>query len=307
MPSPSFVRRRLVATVTLAASTFDGSNNTLTLPAPGTEQLPVGFRISANIEKAGGVSMSTARIRIWGLTPAQMNACAQLAFHPLQVPNNQISLATGDGTMVYSGTILQAWPDYSRSPDVCLDLRAMTGYFDKLAPAVPSSYQGSADTSLAVQQLQQTTAQFPNFEDNFPLYGLTAPKVQNLYTPGTTVQQAQAVAQAANMDIYFDDHTIAICPKGCARRTAAVPVVSATTGLRGYPAVDRMGINFECLYNPAILFGGLVQLQSLVPQATGQWRCVSIAHDLESEVPDGAWFSNVWVTDNAVAIIPGAS
>lgn len=302
MPSPSFLRRRLVATITLAASTFDGSANTLTLPAPGTEQAPVGFRISASVQKAGGVSMGTARIRIWGLTPAQMNACAQLAFHPLSVPNNTIALADGAGSLVFSGTILQAWPDYSQSPDVCLDVQAMTGYFAKLNPVPPSSYQGAADSAGAMSTL--ATAMGFAAEDNYALSGQAAPKVSNPYLPGSAMQQAQALAQMAGMDLYVDDGTLAFTPKGQARQTLAVPMVSKDTGLAGYPAVDKMGINFECLYNPAVRFGRLVQLVTLVPQATGTWRCVSIAHELESEVPDGQWFSNVWVTDNAVAIIP---
>lgn len=286
----SFTLKGLTAIITLGAGTFAGGATQVTL---------TGLRIIANIDKAGGVSMGTARFKIYGMLQADMNQLTMIAFHPLQNPNNKIQIIAiddGNESTVYSGTIISAWAEYGAAPEVYLTVSALTGYFSLINPVAPTSYK----TGLPVSKIMGDLAKLAGFtlENN----GVTA-VLPTSYFPGTALEQIKECAKAANIDYYLDDDTLAICPKGLARNTPTIPLMSKDTGMVGYPSFDRMGISFSALYNPALRFGGLVTIKSDVLRANGTWRIVSVAHDLESLVPDGKWFTHIWCTDNALTVI----
>ena len=285
----SFSAKSLKATITLGKGTFAGGGNQVIL---------TGLRIVADIDKAGGISMGTARFKIYGMRQVDMNQLTMLAFHPLTNPNNTIRIeATDDGitSVAYDGTIISAWAEYQAAPDVYLTMTAMTGYYASINPVTPTSFKGATDVATIMSGL---AAQMGfAFEGNGVSVSLSNP-----YLQGTALEQARSVARAANLDLYLDDKTLAITQKGVARGTQAIPLISKDTGLVGYPSFDRMGISFTCLYNPAILFGGLIKIQSAVTIANGQWRVVSVGHTLESEKPSGAWFSHIWCTDNVLTV-----
>lgn len=301
--SGSFTQKRLSATIKLAVGSFgDTGANTVTYPDPAGAG---AFRISLVVDKYGALSQNTARVRLYGLPVSVMNQLTHLSFNPLEFPNNTISVSAAEGaaplSLVYAGNILAARADYSGAPEVFLDVQCMTGYYGKLAAVPPTSYQGATDVSGAMAQL---AAQLGfGFEDNGVKSTLFSP-----YLPGSAWQQAVKLSKSAGIDMYLDDDVLAICPRGVARaQVGDVPVVAAGSGLVGYPTFDKMGISFRCLYDPSIVLGGLVQLRSVVTvvngenqpsPANGQWRVVSLGHVLESEKPEGEWFSTVWVSTN---------
>ncbi|MDB5608231.1 MAG: hypothetical protein JWP25_5131 [Bradyrhizobium sp.] len=97
--------------------------------------------------------------------------------------------------------------------------------------------------------------------------------------------------------VAFDDDNgvMAILPKQGARNGTA-PTLDPTNGtLIGYPSYIGPGqIGLECLYNPAIRWMGNVNVQnSFVSGANGTWRVNNLTHNLESQIPDGAWFSEI--------------
>lgn len=75
--------------------------------------------------------------------------------------------------------------------------------------------------------------------------------------------------------------------------SSTTPIISKDTGLVGYPTFDGVGVNFQTLFNPAVMFGGAVNLETDNQRAAGEWLVTSVAHQLECEKPGGAWFSNV--------------
>lgn len=72
-----------------------------------------------------------------------------------------------------------------------------------------------------------------------------------------------------------------------------VPLVSADTGMVGYPMFDGVYLTVRTLHNPAIIPGGSIRVESSRDRATGTWQVLSMAHRLESEKPGGAWFTTV--------------
>ena len=69
----------------------------------------------------------------------------------------------------------------------------------------------------------------------------------------------------------------------------------------GYPAYTHSGIALQTRFNPSIVRGGLIKVESSLPPACGIWRVYSLSHVLESETPNGQWVSYLEAAEPAYA------
>ena len=186
---------------------------------------------------------------------------------------------------MFSGNIVNAWGNYQGMPNVFLHIQAQSAYFHQLNPISPRSYKGPIDVASIMSQIASTMGF--TFENN----GVSV-QLGDTYLPGTGMDQAKALAKAAGIDMYLDDTVLAITLPNQPRHTV-IPEISAKSGLNGYPTFDGVGVNFQTIFNPSLTFGGRVKLVTDLPQAAGTWIITSISHQLESELPNGQWFSQV--------------
>jgi hypothetical protein len=286
----TYARRRLDITFTLTPTTSAASPNVTTNPtfAEGGNQITLtNHRATAQIKKAGGLSMTECQFRIYGMSLSLMNQLSTLGRLPLAGRNNAISVSAGDDDtgmgVVFQGTITNAWADFKASPEVPFHVVAQSGMAGALAIAPPSSFTGSASVATIMSGIAAQMGL--SFENN----GVTA-QLANPYFPGTLYAQAQACAQAANIDLVIELGVLAISPKG-QPRGGQVPLITPQTGMIGYPAFTGNGIAIQTLYNPSITFQGLIKVESELTPANGQWRVYSLMHDLAAEMPGGPWFT----------------
>jgi hypothetical protein len=190
--------------------------------------------------------------------------------------------------LVFSGVIVQAWADFQGAPDVSFEVQAQTGMADAIQSVSPISHQGGADVVSMLSAL--ATQMGLAFENN----GVSGVVLNNPYYPGTALQQAQAIRQHANINMVIDDTTMAIWPIG-GSRGGQIPLISAKTGMIGYPKYTANGLDLDIEYNPSIQFGGKVSVQSSLTQMNGTWQVYGLTHDLEANLPGGRWFSSVRV------------
>jgi hypothetical protein len=223
-----------------------------------------------------------------------MNQLSRIGLVPTVIRNNTVTVTAGDSggnmSLAFAGGIQDAWPDFSNAPDVSLNVIAFTGMLAQMKPIAPSSYPGSTNVADIMKDLAGKMGY--TLENNGVQVQLSSP-----YLPGTARMQALAAAEAADIYVVFDDDNgiMAILPKTGARNGTA-PTLDATNGtLIGYPSYIGPGqIGLRCLYNPAVRFMGNVNVQnSIVGGANGRWRVTTLAHNLESQIPDGAWFSEI--------------
>lgn len=281
-------KKQLRFVVTLAEGVFSDKNNQVVLD---------GFRAIVEVQKAGGQMMSTSTVRIYGLAQELMNQLTTLAFKAMSYIKNTIDVIALDGeqqTLIFRGQIINAWGDYSGMPDVCLYIETQTGYFQQLELGDPLVYKGTANVSDLMLALAKKLG--VPLESN----GVTA-KITNPNYGGSTIDQIRNLAADTKTDFYLDDTVLAICPKGLTRKQMArVPLITSQSGLIGYPTFDKVGITFNTLFNPSILFGSQIIMESDIPQANGLWQVCSMVHKLESEKPGGAWFTTVRCTGNGL-------
>lgn len=258
-----------------------------------------GMRASVYIDNAGGGMMGTLRAQIFGVTASDMNALTSTIWDNL-VPTpagssfafNSIQVFAIDGqqeTLIYNGDVLNSWGVFTSMPEVYLYIEAQIGYKALVQPVGPLSISAPTDVATVMQQI--ATAMGYQFENN----GVNASVPRGTYLANTLMQQARTLMQAYRFWMYIDSthpNTLAIAPYGKARNTIA-PLISRQTGLIGYPMFNSTGINFETLFNPGLVFGGPVQVESFVDKATGSWIVVSMSYQLSSQTPGGPWKATV--------------
>lgn len=278
----SFTRKRIDVTITLGTGQFgDSGSNTVTL---------TGLRVHAGIQVYGGEAMPQAQLRIFGLPLDMINQLTTIGpINSAIMFNNSVLVAAGDDETgmqtLYSGTIWEAWGEFESAPEVPLNIVGLGGLAAALKPVGALSYPGSADVATIMQTLAKTMGLA--FENN----GVSV-QLANPYFPGTSLAQVRACARAA--DIYFaiDRGTLAIWPKTGARG-GDVPLISPATGMVGYPRFASNGLVLTTLCNPSIKPGGVVQVQSDLQVACGKWTVMQVSHSLQSETPNGQWFTTI--------------
>ena len=288
---PSFDnKKQLRFVITLGTGKFGSSDaNVITLQ---------GYRATVDIDKAGGMMMGTLRARIYGVLQADMNSITTLQWKPQSIIPNTVEVFAIDGvaeTLVFAGNIVNAWADYQSMPDVFLHIQAQAAFLNLVKPVPPRSFAGQVDVASVMASI--ATDMGYTFENN----GVDT-QLADVYLANTGLEQAKELARAAGCDLYLDDKILAITPPNVPRKTQ-IPTVSSATGLVGYPTFDGVGVNFQTLFNPAIVFGGSVKIESDVQQAAGEWVVTSVSYRLESERPGGSWFASVRGTVNGLAVL----
>ena len=153
------------------------------------------------------------------------------------------------------------------------------------AAARHCSFKGAADVAGIMSSLAGLMGY--SFENN----GVQA-TLSNPYLHGTAYRQAEKCAHDADINWTLDNGKLAIWPKGKAR-AGDTPLISKDTGMVGYPGYNKQGIMVTTLFNPAIVYGSMIQVQSSLTPACGKWIVYTLVHDLASETTDGPWFTQM--------------
>ncbi len=290
----SFATRSLSIDFTLHnGQTFGGGG--------GTTANISGLRISAKVTNAGGMQLAQLDARIYGLPLSVMNAVSTFG---LTVPTPTATIVTlkasssdGDSGVVFEGNISAAFADFSAMPDVPLVITAHAGGYAAIQPAPPTTVKGVADVGQMLAALAgKIGVAFENAGVNV--------KLSNPYFPGTLREQALGIVRAAgSIEWTIERGVLAIWPRNSNRGDSGA-VISPQTGLVGYPTFTANGMLIRTLFNASVVFGSSVTVKSSIEQASKTWTVYSITHDLESETPNGQWFTTLQLTrppDSATA------
>jgi hypothetical protein len=277
----SFVTRHLDIQFQLAEGNFEGTNfNVIALSNIGA---------SANISKNGTPSLNQLELIVRGMTLSQINQLSTLG-KPLPAYRNNIVTVTaydegGPKTVVFTGTIQESWFDPNGIPDATFNVSAFGQLMPNVTPAPPVSYTGPTDVNEVMSYL--ATLMSLNFVND----GVSGVVLNNPYFAGTLMTQARACARAGNFIVDFDDNRMTILPK-TGVKSGSPTMVSAETGMVGYPAHTDQGIAVTTLFNPNLVFKGAVQVKSTLTPANGLWAVFSLVHELEAGWPGASkWFT----------------
>lgn len=282
----SFTKKRLEARITLAEGGFD----------PGTGQSAntkvVRLGMDADISKPGGKEKPKCTLKIFNLPLDDMQVLTTLAFDPLAVKKNRLVLMAGDDeslAQVFAGDITSAVPRFAADASSTFEISAITGYVASVTPAKPLTAAGARDVATLLEGLaRQMGFAFIN-------RGVSV-SVRNVALMGGPMEQARQLADEARIDLIIDDGEMIAAPRGVLRQDDAegsTPLLRDKTGLIGFPGFDAKGVVGRCLYEPRLLPGGPVRIESMVPKASGLWRVTSVSHKLQANYGGAsAWESS---------------
>ncbi len=278
----SFVERQIDVTMQ-----YYGSTNTLKLS---------GYRVALNYVDVGGVSAGRLSMRIFGVPLAFINEF--LAMGPVAskaIGLNKILVQAGNKGealhTVFSGNIFHAWGDFSQQPNVNLVIDGAVNAQSALTPVVPSAWRGSVPVATIMQAFAATAGYA------FQNMGVTA-VLQNPSFDGSLLDQMHKCEEAGGFKWTITPAgTLVIFPPNVSLAQAnaqGIPILSPQTGLVGYPAITNQGIAVRSIFLPGAHFGSFFTVQgSQIPMANGTWNAFSLEHTLESQTPNGAWFTDM--------------
>jgi len=286
----SFVHRKIDVVLTMATG-----------PDAGVAQTLSGHRVQVSAQIAGGASMSEVTVRIFGMTDSRMNDFSTLGQLPTKFNANVISVLASDdaGNMsqIFEGTILAAYADFLAAPDVSFVITGLGGLYEALQSGPGFSSKGPVSAAVVLQEL--ATQAGLKFENN----GVNVMLPKCTYN-GSLRTQIQECIEDARIDGVIHLGTLSIWPLDGARAGDAA-VISPGKGMVGYPSYTATGVIVTTLFNPEIRFGALVQIEgSVLRQANGTWNVVTLVHELESEVPNGKWFTQLELVVQGQLAIP---
>lgn len=290
MTGVSYVQRQITVTFTLHTGTFTGtSSNQLTLS---------GLRITATATLFGANSYNALTASIFGIPLSVMNDLTTLGKMILDNTPNMVAVYAGDAqsglSLIFTGGIYAAWANFESAPEVSFDIEAQVGKADAIAAIPPSSYQGGADVATIIQNLASQMTPPRAFQNN----GVSV-YLANPYYRGTATDQIKAAAADAHIVVDDDGTTISIWPMG-GSRGGAIPLISPATGLVGYPRYTKYGMDIVSLFNPQVRFGSQVQVESILKGASGTFSVIGVIHNLQSQTPNGNWFTAMRLVDPVV-------
>ena len=252
-----------------------------------------GYRVHADI-KIAGHSANTASIKIYGLSLSKMNALSVVPFKPTRLGPNTVQVLAGDRengmSVVFEGTVIQAWPDMQKAPDVFLRIDAVQGAFAAVKPVEPTSFSGPTklkDIATAISK---------KFEMPLEDSGIQG-VINNPYYWGTAFQQMKMFGQATRIGWIPENGTLAVWPENQVRKTAGETILSRKTGMVGYPFAVPGGIMVKALFNKTIKYASTIVVESDITLANGRWGVQSVDLQLMSETPHGLWFSTIFATN----------
>lgn len=249
-----------------------------------------GLRCSCRVETFSSQPQGVLHLKIWGMTLEQMDGLT--VFGPIMQERryNEITVSAGDDggkmALVYVGCIHEAYANMNSAPNVSFNIFARSGAYDQTRIVKGKAHNGGVDVAVIMADLAKEMGK--TIENN----GVSVILRDRTYT-GTALTQAIEAARDAQININVDRNTLAIWPKDKYRKNEPVEI-SAKTGMVGYPAFSGQGVMCTTLFNPEIACGRPVKVESTMKVASGTWNPVAVFHILESEIPSGAWFTQVY-------------
>ena len=277
----SFSIKTIQIAVTLGKGNFSEGGNT---------KIIEGLACDVSVQKPGLPEKNSAAVKIWGLKYEDMAQLTMLAFKPLESQHNLISIKAGEKggllALVFQGEITSAFADFNAAPDVCMQFEADSGSYPQQIASPVVTVKGEAKADQLFSQFAQSAGY------TFKNEGVTS-SVQNAWFPGSPIDKMTKLARDVGCELIIDDGAIVVLPAGKAREGNAV-LLTKNTGLIGYPTFNQDGISCKCIFNPDLIYGGLIKVESIVPRATGLWRITKLTHDLSAYNPGGGnWESQI--------------
>lgn len=273
---------------------------TITLDVQGANNQYVleGFACHVSLTKTGGVDFSKASVEVFGLSIETMAKLTMLSFRPLSRRWNLLQIEAGESSgalsTIFKGECTSSFADLNGSCPV-LKIEAQTGAYPVLKPDPQIAVKGTQSVDDLLTMLSGECGK------RFTNCGVQA-SLTDCVLNGDPIAKMRTIADAVGADLVIDDDEVVLIPQSKPRVSdSGVPLISAETGMIGYPTFSGQGISVSMFFKPELQIGAAVRIESIVPYASGTWKIVSLSHDLSVNNPSASsWTTSIngmWLSE----------
>lgn len=241
------------------------------------------LRISFDIDKTINEKPNPATIRVWNLNRSHLNQILSGAF-------DKVALSVGYHTLtqIYSGDITKASVQ-RHDLDFILTLECADGFRAYTQARITSTLKSGSNDEQILTELSKT---LPNVNlgtvEVTNKRKLPRGKVMN----GDTRELLNRLARNSGADWSIQDGELVFLPKNKVLKAEAI-LISQETGMVNAPEHTDDGLELQCLLNPQLAIGGLVEVKSILDYFNGQYKVVKLLHS--GDAMGGDWLSKVTV------------
>lgn len=251
----------------------------------GNSYAASGLRVQCRIDITGGLETNNASVAIYGLPLSVMNQLTTLGSTYQSWGKNGMMIEAGSDasamSLIFQGNIWVAYVDGQNQPQVCLRVEGAPGHFWNVKPAEPLSFKGATPVNTIAKKIADSMGM------GLIDLGVTT-VLSNPYFPSDAMTQLHKLAEHSGISYTIHKNNVIISPPG--GTSSNTVTVSPQTGLVGYPLITSNNMIVKALFNPNINFLDVIDVQSSLTPACGQWSVQKIEYELESKAPHGKWF-----------------
>lgn len=236
-------------------------------------------RCTVDLSAVVGSSGNIANIRIFGVSEELISILTSNGVNLFQIGENGFNVVSVlfNNALVFKGGIYRSYCDPNNAPDYYIELEASGSVVQQTLNTNPFSFKGA----ISVQQALSIIGNPIGLK--VTNYGVTSNLVNPHYS-GDAIQQMIDICKDVNInfmiqwgDFIIWDGSIPY-PK---------PEVSSEFGLIGYPVFQESGIRITCQYTDLLKMGGLFELKTVLPNASGEYIVSSLEIQLTQQIPNG--------------------
>lgn len=262
-----------------------------------------GYRVLLTYVDVGGISSGNLSMRIYGLPLSVINEFLAIgAVASKGITRNKILVQAGNKgeplATVFNGAIFNSWGDFSAPPNVNLLIAGSVQAESALSVANANSWKGSVSAATVMGALAAQAGYA--FENN----GVTV-MLQNPVFDGSLRDQIASCAKQAGIHYTVSESGVLVIypagPQQTNPNQGGIPILTPESGLIGYPMFSNQGISVRSIFLPGMRFGmPFIIRGSQIPMANRTWYSQTVVHTLESQAPNGPWFSELEGFSNVV-------
>lgn len=233
--------------------------------------------IEFNVDRGIGASLNSLQCTVVNLSPETRSRIFQDRFGYFSAGNNEgayrrVTLEAGYGdnlTIVFQGNLFEAG-SYRRGTEIITIINARDGGYDT---AVTRAYQ-TYKVSTLQELIQQLCGGFPNLKvgqiGNFP---------DQIKRPvSVDGNQWDALQMYSSGSAYIDNEVINVLGDTEVIQNS-IQIIDPSTGLLETPQRDDAALFIRTLFEPNIIMGQYLQLDSKVqPVYNGTYKVISVGH-----------------------------
>ncbi len=272
----ALTRKIIAVDLVLQGATFGEGGNTKTYE---------GLACDVTIQKCGLPANNSCVIDISNIKQVDIERITTLSPVKLDMKRNIVEVrawAEGESpSRVFVGEIFLAFGTYP-GPDLGVHIEVLTGLYPSLIVSKPFTFEGAVSWQKIVQEAVSEMEGYTFSNKGVPDMSLRDPVIN-----GSPMEKIKEIGRQLNFQVICDDMQIITLPWDKGMGNAIT--VNASTGMVKHPELNPNGIRLNHDYRPYFRQGGLIQVESIVPGASGVWKILKLTHMLQSFGAGDAW------------------